>query len=177
VAQGKLTRQMLAAIPRDRDVVSYAHGLDQTGRIFILKLTLKNGQSDVVFLPPAVAFHIRESIRDASRRFRYRDVRRRVGEARSEPQIIKDFLDRQPVIVGDDWDALAGQAPRIAKGCEVHAFKGAVFLGFMMSEDVYQIFRLRPALSFYLPEMVDAAEQTGVLIDLGRAQPPSPHRQ
>ena len=114
---------MLATIPRERDVVSYAEGLAEDGRFMVLKFVLKNGRADVVFLPPAVAFHIRESIRDASRRLRYRDVRRRVGEARSEPQIIQDFLDRQPEIAGDDWDALAGQAPRIAEGCEVHAFK------------------------------------------------------
>jgi hypothetical protein len=176
VAQGRLTRQMLADISRDRDVVSYAPGLDDLGRMFVLKLALKNGQSNVVFLPPAVAF-LRESIRAASRRFRYRDVRRRIGEARSEPQIINDFLDRQPVIAVDDWDALAGRAPRITKGCEIHAFKEAVFLGFLMSEDIYQIFRLQRAISFYLPEMVDEAERSGVLIDLERALSPSHRRQ
>src|SRR5688572_6455522 len=126
---------MLATIPRERDVVSYADGLDERGRMFVLKFSLKNGRSNVVFLPPTVAFHIRGSIRDASRRHRYRDVRRRVGESRSEPKIIKDFLDKQPLIAGDDWDALAGQTPRIAKSCETHSFKDAVFLGFMMSED------------------------------------------
>jgi hypothetical protein len=117
VAQGRLTRQMLADISRDRDVVSYAPGLDDLGRMFVLKLALKNGQSNVVFLPPAVAF-LRESIRAASRRFRYRDVRRRIGEARSEPQIINDFLDRQPVIagmIGMPWQAEPRGSPKVVR--------------------------------------------------------------
>jgi hypothetical protein len=168
---------MLAELRRERDVVSYAPGLDERGRIFVVKFVLKNGRTDVVFLPPAVAFHVRNSIRDASRAHRYRDVRRRLGEPRPEPQIIRDFLDRQPVMAGDDWDALAGQAPRIAKGCEVHAFKDAIILGFIVSDDILQVFRLHPAISFYLPEMVDEAEQTNMLIDLDRVDPPSHHTQ
>jgi hypothetical protein len=173
----RLTPQMLAAFRRERDVVSYAPGLDETGRALVLKFVLKNGGAHVVFLPPLVAFHIRASIRDASRKHRYRDVRRRVGEARPEPQIIKDFLDGQPEICGDDWDALGGEVPRIAQGCEVHAFRDAVFLAFMVSGDTFQVFRVHPAISFYLPEMIDEAEQTGVLIDLEKAVPPSRHRQ
>jgi hypothetical protein len=133
---------------------------------------LKNNQEDIVFLPSAVAFHIRNSLRDASQKHRYRDVRSKVSESQPEPQIIQDFLDRQPALAGDDWDALAGQAPRLVKGCEVHAFKDAIFFGFMITDDIYAIFRLHPAISFYLTEMIDEAEQTGRLLNLGKTHPP-----
>jgi hypothetical protein len=136
MARSRLTRRMLAEFPRERDVVSYAPGLDERGHIFVLKFMLKNNQEDIVFLPSAVAFHIRNSLRDASRKHRYRDVRRKVGESQPEPQIIQDFLDRQPALAGDDRNALAGQAPRLVKGCEVHAFKDAIFFGFMITDDI-----------------------------------------
>lgn len=176
MARGRITPQMLAKLPRERDVISYSPGLDEKGRTAVFKFVLRTGLSDVVFLPPAVAFHIRRAIRAAHRRLGTRDVRRR-GEQRPEPQIIRTFLEQQPAIGGDDWDAMAGKTPRLAKGCEIHAFPDAIYLGFMISDDIFQVFRLAPAISFYLPEMIDEAEQTGVLVDLGSADPPSHHRQ
>ncbi|HZF35622.1 MAG TPA: hypothetical protein VE914_17630 [Candidatus Angelobacter sp.] len=168
MATARLTSAILADVPRERDVVSFSPGVDQRGRGFLIKFALKNGSEELVVLPPAAAFHVRDSIESAIKRRRYRDVRRREGDSRQQVGIIRDFLSAQPTIGSADW---AGEAA-VAIGCEVHGFADALFLGVQLTEEIYKILRLSPAICFYLAEAIVEAEKVGALIDLQRAKSP-----
>src|SRR5947208_16692972 len=55
----EISNEMLSRLPRDRDVISFCPGLDELGRMFLLKLRLKDRREEVMHLPPAIAFHVR----------------------------------------------------------------------------------------------------------------------
>lgn len=177
MAKAKTPPQFLAELPRERDVISFDIGIDTGGRCVIFKFVLKNGTEELMFLPPGIAFHVRDCLRDAIRRHRYRDIRRKAGDVKPEVQIVQAFRDRQPVFEENDWDAKAGDTARSALGSEVHVYTNAVFLVFQITDDMYRALRLHPALSYYLVEMVNKAEKEGGIVDLSKASPPSNRKQ
>jgi hypothetical protein len=170
----KVPNSFLAALPRQRDVVSFRHGADAKGRYALLKFRLRDGAEEVIVLPPAVAFHVRDSARKSIETLRYRDVRRRVGDSRPEMPDIRRFLDGQPDLFPGDWDGKGNQ--RVAYACEVSAFSDALFLAFGIGDQklsIYKSLRLPPVLSFYLVAMISELERDRAIVDLSKATSPS----
>src|SRR4051794_7538947 len=101
----RISDEMLASLPRGRDIVSFSPGSDHKGRMFLLKFHLENGREEVAHLPPAVAFHVRDSIQDCINRLHYKDARRRKNETRDEIPVIAKFLANQPDFQEEDWNS------------------------------------------------------------------------
>jgi len=165
----KISNDMLASLPRERDIASFSPGLGEKGRIFLLKFRLASGREEVIHLPPAVAFHVRDSIQDCITRFSYRDTRRRAGDSREETTVIARFLAGQPDFEKADWGSKPAGKPRVAIGCEVHCFPHAFFTAFQLGHETFLVYRYPAQLSFYLAEMINDAENDGKLVDLSRA--------
>jgi hypothetical protein len=167
---------MLKQLPRERDVVSFQLGMDNRGHMVLLKFVLKNGRSDVIFMPATQAVALAEMVEGAIRRTPYRDIRRRRNDPLPDETVISQFLELQPDFEASDWDAKAGSEPRQIVGYEVHTYSDALFIGFQMGAELYKVLRLDPAIVFYLAEMVRQAEKSGRMLDLGRAPTPTVSR-
>lgn len=164
--KAKLTAEMFRSLLRERDVVSFSDAMDRRGHLLLLKFALKNGDSEVIFLPSTVALFLRDCVRASLEKRGRDDQRRKTGDQRPEIPAISEFLKSQPSFVDADWDAAGGQ-PRQAIGLEVHDFDGATFIGFQVGAALYKTLRFPPEIMFYLVEMIDGAERDG-LVDLGK---------
>lgn len=165
MSKSQFTPKMLAALPAERDVVSYSHGISRDQQILLLKFVLKNGRDDTLMLPTPVAVHVRDLIRKAIRQAPYRDVRRREGDTKPEVAVIREFLTRQPDIQAEDWRGLRGDLPIIARGMEVHAEPSRLYLVALIdpAKQIYKALRLPSAIVFYLRDIIDAAVNDGDL--------------
>jgi hypothetical protein len=167
----RLTPEILAQFSIEQSVISYRLGAD-TGGQFLLKFIAANGRVDLFVVPPVVCGHIAAALRKAIVRRRYADVRRRPGDPQPEALEIKLFAHMQPEFGPSDRDVDARIEPRGVRGCSVHSFSNSVLLEFEMDRDTYKILRVPPAICFYLPEMIEAAERAGVPT-IGALQPSS----
>lgn len=170
-----LTTEMFAQLPPERDVISYRVGFDVQGRGVVFKCVLRGGGTDVVLLPPATLFHMRDCFRDALVRLNIPDVRRRKGDPRSEEPDIAAWLANQPDMESGDWDGKPGGISRVAIGCEVHAHPDMMGLGFLIDEGkrIYKVMKIPMRICFYLVNIVDDAERDGTIVNLSAATAPS----
>jgi hypothetical protein len=171
----RIPQAVLAAIPKSREVIAMADAVEAGGRFYLLKFVLRNRTTEVVVMPPVVAFHISRSVGDAIGQLKYRDLRRRAGDSRPEFPAIRAALDNQPNVQQSDWDS--AERSQIAIGCEVRAFPDGLFLGFNIdAAGSYRILAVPPTISFYLVDMIERARREGAMRDIGTEGSPSDHK-
>jgi len=177
MAGARVTKEMLARLPKSREVTSFNFGVNSGATWVLWKCILRDGSTDVVAMPPATAFHIASSVGRAIGALKFRDLRRRSGDPRPELPVIRAFLDRQPDIAQQDWDG-ADESRRAAE-CEVHAFPEAVFLAFNLASrpDIYKALAVPPPISFYLVDIVRQMERDRALIDISAVPSASDRKQ
>ena len=163
--QPRLTKEMLAQMPRERDVLSFDVATDTKGRAFLFKLALMNKTIERLLLMPALAFSIRSNALDTIKKFKWTD---------SPMDKESDFsAEVQADIALADWDGPFNDGKGSILGLEFHAFSDAFFIGFEFEQSVYKILRFRPALGLRLVHLIDRIEAAGGMIDAFRAAPPS----
>lgn len=163
--RSRFTPKMLAAVPKERDVVSFSHAVAEQQQIFVLKVKLMNGSDEPFMMPAVLAQHLMKSIGRAIQDANYQDLRRRVGDPRPEDPAIADFLANQPDIKDADWDAKAGGELRLAHDLEVHAEPKRIYLVALIdpSKSIYKVLRLPSPIVFYLREMIAECLRDGSL--------------
>jgi hypothetical protein len=170
--QPKIPQSVLASLPKSREVISIHGGVDALKRFIMLKVLLRDRTTESVVIPIGIAFHISRSVGSAIGNIKYRDIRRRGGDARPKLPEIRTFLENQPDIEQRDWDET--DKSKMAEGCEVRAFKDAVFLGFkLIASDIYKILAVPPSISFYLVDMIEQVKREAGLIDIATTESPS----
>lgn len=161
---GKLTREMLAALPPGHIVVSFHMGCDRN-RGLLFKFLTRNGKTELHFIATSLMLHIKRSFQKALAHYKWPDIRRRKGDPRPEEQIVADFLAKQPDITDEDW-GMKPDGTNVPINVEVHAFSNAVFVGLQQNENTYRVVRFPPDLLRYLIDIVADYERDGGMVDI-----------
>lgn len=153
----RLTPEILSKIPRERDVISFSVIVDALGRGLLIKLRLRNGKDDILFIPTEIIFKIRDGIIKV-----FDDV------GYSEPQDISEFLNNQPKIEKKDSENIQNM---FVKACEMHAQIDHIYLGFQINQKKYKVLRLDLSICFHFVARIQKLEDNLSLIDPSRTHP------
>lgn len=146
-SKARLQHEMFIQLPPERDVISYSDAVDKEGKVYLLKFVLRDDRQETIHIPPAVTFHIRRSIKRAIKRLKWLDPRNDISPQNPKYDVLSAFIQKQPDFEDSDWIDNADTEPNLAIGCEVHAYKDMLFLGFQVSELSYKILKIDPCLS------------------------------